>query len=147
MKYDSEKKDIGLLLKCINNKIVCGLNKELEAFDITLMQAEVLKYIYCHEKKQDVFQKQIEEFFDSSNPTITGILKRLEAKYLIKREPSVTDGRYKKLTLTDKGDELMHQLDGLGPEKLELKITKKLSSEERDKLESLLCLVLEGLEE
>lgn len=147
MNYNIEKKDIGLLLKCINNKIICSLNKELEVFDITLMQAEVLGYMYTHHKEQDIFQKQIEEFFNSSNPTITGILKRLEAKNLIERRPSATDGRYKKLTLTDKGVRLINQLAELGPKRLEVKITKKLSGEEKDELERLLTLVLEGLEE
>ncbi len=136
-----------MLLKCLDKKIINEFNKELEQFEITLMQSEVLKYIYFHEEKQDVFQKQIEEFFNSTNPTITGILKRLESKELIKRETSLTDGRYKKLTLTDKGRVLLDKLRDLGLRKIESKLTKRLSSEERDELERLLLLVLEGLEE
>lgn len=146
MKYSPGKKHIGMLLKCIDKRIVNQLNKELEQFDITLMQNEVLGYIYCHEEKQDVFQKQIEEFFNSTNPTITGILKRLESKELIRRETSHTDGRYKKLTLTKKGKELSMKTFELGPKKIEYKLTQKLSLEERDELERLLILVLDGLE-
>lgn len=146
MKYSPEKKHIGMLLKCIDKRIVNELNKELEQFDITLMQNEVLRYIYFHEEKQDVFQKQIEEFFNSTNPTITGILKRLESKELIRRETSHTDGRYKKLTLTTKGRELSLKTFELGPKKIEHKLTQKLSIQERDELERLLILVLDGLE-
>lgn len=146
MSYSPEKKHIGMLLKCINKRIVNELNKELEQFDITLMQTEVLSYIYAHEEKQDVFQKQIEEFFNSSNPTITGILKRLESKELIRRETSHTDGRYKKLTLSQKGRELSVKAFEVGPKKVEYKLMQRLSVEERDELERLLLLVLKGLE-
>ena len=146
MSYCVEKKHIGMLLKCLDKKIINEFNKELEQFEITLMQSEVLKYIYFHEDKEDVFQKQIEEFFNSTNPTITGILKRLESKELIKRETSLTDGRYKKLTLTKKGRILLDKLRELGLKKIENKLTQRLSSEERDELERLLLLVLEGLE-
>jgi len=146
MSYCVEKKHIGMLLKCLDKKIINEFNKELEQFEITLMQSEVLKYIYFHEDKEDVFQKQIEEFFNSTNPTITGILKRLESKELIKRETSLTDGRYKKLTLTKKGRILLDKLRELGLKKIENKLTQRLSGEERDELERLLLLVLEGLE-
>lgn len=146
MSYSPEKKHIGMLLKCIDKRVVNALNKELERFDITLMQNEVLRYIYFHEEKQDVFQKQIEEFFNSTNPTITGILKRLESKELIKRETSLIDARYKKLTLTKKGKVLSEQTLELGPKKIEYKLTQRLSVEERDELERLLLLVLKGLE-
>ncbi|MBU3804554.1 MAG: MarR family transcriptional regulator [Candidatus Cellulosilyticum pullistercoris] len=146
MKYSSEKKHIGMLIKCIEKKIVNELNKELEQFDITLMQNEVLRYIYFHEKNQDVFQKQIEEFFNSTNPTITGILNRLEGKELIKREINLKDARYKKLTVTPKGKELLDKMLELGPKKVENKLTQRLSVEERDELERLLILVLDGLE-
>lgn len=146
MSYSSGKKHIGMLLKCLDKKVVNALNKELEQFDITLMQNEVLRYIYCHEEKQDVFQKQIEEFFNSTNPTITGILNRLESKELIKRETSMVDARYKKLTLTEKGKVLSEQTLEMVPKKIEYKLTQRLSSEERDELERLLILVLDGLE-
>ena len=146
MNYSLDKKHIGMLLKCINKMVVNELNKELEQFDITLMQNEVLRYIDYHQGKQDVFQKQIEEFFNSTNPTITGILKRLESKELISREISHTDARYKKLTLTKKGKELLLQTHELVPKKVEYKLTQKLSVEERDELERLLSLVLDGLE-
>lgn len=147
MQHNLEKKHIGMFLKNIHKQVVSGINKELEAFDITLMQSEVLRYIYCRQVYEDVFQKQIEEYFNSSNPTITGILKRLEAKGLIKRECSLNDGRYKKLTLTEKGYEVTKQTFKIGPDKLETKLTKYLSDDEINELKRLLGLVLEGIGE
>lgn len=147
MKCCKEHEHIGMLIRNIDKKIKCTFDKELDVFDITLMQSEILRYIYCQEKNQDVFQKQIEEYFNSSNPTITGILKRLEAKQLIRRELSLTDARYKKLTLTDKGKEITEQALKVGPQKIESRLTSKLSSEEASELKRLLILVLEGINE
>lgn len=147
MDYNLQDKHIGIFIKNIHQKAVNSLNKELEAFDITLMQNEVLGYISFHQAKGDVFQKQIEEYFKCSNPTITGILKRLEAKGLIKRDPSLVDARYKKLTLTDKGYEVSQQALEIGPNKLEVRLTNKLSNKEIEELKRLLNLVLEGLED
>lgn len=147
MQYHSENKHIGMILKNIHKRVISELNKELMQFDITLMQSEVLRYIYCHQDERDVFQKHIEEYFNSTNPTITGILNRLESKELIKREISQIDGRYKKLTVTEKGRMLIAKMSELGPKKIEHKLTQKLSLVERNELERLLSLVLEGLED
>lgn len=147
MKCYKENEHIGMLIKNIDKKIKCTFDKELEVFDITIMQSEVLRYIYCQEKKQDVFQKHIEEYFNSSNPTITGILKRLEGKQLIKRESSLTDARYKKLIVTDKGKEIIACTMELGPQKIESRLTSKLTLKESDELKRLLALVLEGINE
>ena len=147
MQHHSKNKHIGMILKNIHKRVVNELNKELMQFDITLMQSEVLRYIYCNQDQKDVFQKHIEEYFNSTNPTITGILNRLESKELIKREISEMDGRYKKLTITEKGRVLIAKMSELGPKKIEYKLTHKLVSDEKNELERLLSLVLEGLEE
>ena len=65
-----KRKHIGMLIRDINKSIVTLLNKDLEEYGITLMQNEVLHYIYFREKKQNINQKDIEKFFNSSNPTI-----------------------------------------------------------------------------
>lgn len=147
MQHHSNNKHIGMILKNIHKRVVSELNKELMQFDITLMQKEVLMYIYYSQDEKDVFQKHIEEYFNSTNPTITGILNRLESKDLIKREISQMDGRYKKLTITEKGKLLIKKISELGPKKMEYKLTQKLTTVEKDELERLLSLVLEGLEE
>lgn len=140
------RKHIGMLFKGINKGIVCVLNKEFEAFGITLMQYEVLHYLYCHEGKCEINQKDIEKFFNSTNPTITGILNRLQAKSLISREASTEDARYKVITLTEEGEKIIYETSKVGPDKMEKRLTKNLTNEEREQLRSLLAKVLEGLE-
>ena len=141
------KKRIGILIKCLDKKIVHQLNKALEAYDLTLIQHEVLAYLYRNQDEQDVYQKDIEEFLESSNPTITGIVKRLEAKGLIQREPSLHDARFKKLTLTEKGKHIFEETIEVGPKKLEQRLTKNLGVEEVEKLIDLLERAIAGIDD
>lgn len=143
----TNKKHIGMLFKEINKGIICALNKEFEAFGITLMQYEVLHYLYGHEGKCEINQKDIEKFFNSTNPTITGILNRLQAKSLISREASTEDARYKVIKLTEEGKKVIYETSKVGPDKMEKRLTKTLTNEEREELRGLLAKVLDGLEE
>ena len=147
MSENASHKHLGLLFKCINKRIVNGLNKKLEVYDLTVMQYEVLSYIYFYEQKEDVYQKHIEQFLDSTNPTVTGLVQRLEMKELIHRIQSVSDARYKKLILTDKGRKIAEETLELGPKTIEKRLRNQLTNEQVEQLLELLGLVLEGLEE
>lgn len=147
MKNLGDKKSVGILLKCINKEIASIINKELEIYGITLMQNEVLHYIYFKEKSQDINQKDIEKFFNCSNPTVTGILNRLQAKNLVSREPKKEDARYKIIKLTNEGRKIVedgHQEKAI---QMEQRLKKNLSVSESEQLEDLLVKVLEGLKE
>ncbi len=147
MKNLGDKKSVGILLKCINKEVVAIINKELEIYGITLMQSEVLHYIYSKEKSQDINQKDIEKFLNCSNPTVTGILNRLQAKNLVSREPKKEDARYKIIKLTNEGRKIVedgHQEKAI---QMEQRLKKNLSLSESEQLEDLLVKVLEGLKE
>ncbi|MBP3886416.1 MAG: MarR family transcriptional regulator [Cellulosilyticum sp.] len=147
MKNLGEKKSVGILLRCINKEIASIANKDLEIYGITLMQNEVLHYIYFKEKKQDINQKDIEKFFNCSNPTITGILNRLQAKSLVTREPSKEDARYKVIKLTGEGRHIVEKEHKVKAIQMEQRLIKNLSVDEAEQLEALLMKVLEGLKE
>ena len=80
MKNQGSHNDIGCLIKIIDKKIIKEINKNLVKFNLTATQEKVLWIIYYGQKKGDVFQKDIERELDLSNPTVTGIVKRLEEK-------------------------------------------------------------------
>ncbi len=142
-----ESQRIGMLIKHIDKKLMCGLNTALSKYDITVMQHHVLAYVYCNQYKGDVFQRNIEDVFKCSNPTITGILKRLEAKDYISREYSHADARYKKITTTPKGEEVMESTKEHLTNKMRRAITQNLNSNDVQELERLLNLILKGLED
>ena len=82
---------VGLLIKFLNNSITNEINRNLLKFNLTATQHEVLVYILKNENKRDVFQKDVEKHLKLTNPTITGIIKRLEEKGMIVRCASTGD--------------------------------------------------------
>lgn len=141
-----DNKHVGFLIKCLDKKIVQQLNKELEPFELTVVQHEVLAYIEWHKETHEVYQKEIEAYLGSTNPTVTGIVKRLEAKGLLQREAGSQDARCKKLVLTEKGSSVLKETMKLGPLKIEKRLTKDLKEEELEQLAGLLNKVLKSLE-
>ncbi len=108
---------IGGIIKKIEILLTAKSNRYLQKFNITWSQAQILKYLAMHAKATntkigeptDVFQKDLEEFFGLSNPTVTGLLNRLEAKELVIRDTFAQDRRWKRLILTEKGFEVQEK--------------------------------------
>lgn len=137
---------IGLLIKYIANSIKNEINKNLVKFDITAVQEAVLLFLW-ENPDGDIFQKDIEEYLKLKNPTVTGIVKRLEEKGMITRTHKKGDARCKCHYLTDKGKHVVEDTIGYGVNYIEKKLTKDLSLEERENLIYLLKKVLRNMEE
>nr|WP_253289403.1 MarR family transcriptional regulator [Clostridium sp. MSJ-8] len=90
----------------------------------------ILGYIYDHRDK-DVFQKDIEDEFTIRRSTVSNILKLLEQKGMIVREPVSYDARLKRITLTEEAIDI-HMTIRKDVSKLESKLTKGISKEEID---------------
>lgn len=89
-----------------------NLTRILSKFDLTSTQAPVLKMISEYEKEgKELGQKDIEEFFHLKNPTVTGILDRLEKKKFIVRKVSKDDRRKRIITLTKKSRQIIEESD------------------------------------
>lgn len=65
-------------------------------------QEMFLAYMSAVEDAQEILQKDLEEWFNIRRSTATEILKRMEQKGLITREPVFYDKRVKKIVLTEK---------------------------------------------
>ena len=55
---------------------------------------------------KDIFQKDIEDEFSIRRSTATGILQLMEKNDLVRRVPTLTDKRLKKIILTEKSLEI-----------------------------------------
>ena len=75
------------------------MNEGLKKYDLTKTQRDILGYLHFTDKNP-VIQKDIEEHFHISNPTVTGILNRLEQKGFIERKQSLKDKRVRTIVLT-----------------------------------------------
>ena len=91
-------------------------------------QGRTLHFLLAH-TKSDIFQKDIEEEFGLRPPTATALLKELEQRGLIRKEPVPYDARKKKIVVTE---EALQYKDCVlsGLEKLEQKLTAGIPDEE-----------------
>lgn len=121
------QQDICLLLKEIFQSIEKQKNKNLEKFDLTSIQASIL--IYLFNEKDYKNQRDIERKFNLTNPTVNGILNRLESKGFIKRVVSLKDARNKEIHLMDKSLKLNNEMIN-NARKFENNIINNISQEE-----------------
>lgn len=131
-----EKRKISLLIKksaLVFDKLS---NQLLAPYDLTNSQFKILMVLY-HASGDCVRQADIEERFSMTNPTVTGLVQKLEVKDLVRRIPHPIDGRSKVLTLTEKSLTMKEELLELANE-LECRMTANLTAAERDRLAVLL---------
>ena len=72
-----ERRTIGFLFKQINNVYEKEFNNRLRSLGITSSQCEVLDFL-LRSGQEEVNQRDIEKALNLGNPTVTGLLKRLE---------------------------------------------------------------------
>ncbi len=97
--------DCGMLIKNIDNALERTANESLAEDGITFSQLRIMAYMYESEGHK-AHMKDMERFYDVSQPTITGIIKRLGQKGLVEFEPDEHDHRIKIPVLTELGVEV-----------------------------------------
>lgn len=147
MDKNKEKSTVGGIIQHIAHAMFKEANRDLHKYNLTGVQANVLIFIFLHEKKGDVFQKHIEKYLNLTNPTVTGVVKRLEQKELISRSCCKIDGRYKCHVLTHKGREVAEYAISYMMEDLEKQLLKGFSDDETEFLRRLLKRILVNLGE
>ena len=135
-----EEKNLGAYFKSISNALDRKFNRDLDQFDLTLSQASTLMFLHFNQDKE-ISQIDIQNNFNLTNPTVTGILTRLELKGFICRTTSSSDGRRNIIRLTEKSAQL-EQLLAQGIANAENQMTKGFTEEEKELLISLLGRVL-----
>jgi len=140
-----ENEPIGRIFKLIDDAFKKSRNQKLKATGITASQCDVLLFLFSAPKKE-INQRDIEAHLKLKNPTITGILKRMEKKGIIQCVVNSTDKRCKNVYLTPKAavvEKILQEnrtyLDNL--------VVKGLSKEEIHTLRVLLHKVLENINE
>lgn len=94
----------GALLKQINDILEKNANNALRGQGITLSQSGVLVLLDGKEEKTATF-KELEKSFGVSQPTMVGILNRLEHKNLVEILADPDDKRIRRAHLTREGAE------------------------------------------
>ena len=115
-------------------------NQLLAPYDLTGSQFKIMMILY-HAPAGSVRQADVEAKFSMTNPTVTGLVQKLEVKDLVKRIPHPEDKRSKVLVLTDRAIGMKEEMLALADD-LEQQITRKLSDDECDQLAKLLIKML-----
>ena len=98
--------DCGMLIKQISDNIQSHSNKLLNKKNLTASQFRYMEYL--NQSSDPVSFKDAEKHFQTSQPTVSGIMKRLAEKKLIVIE-SAGSGRAKTARLTQKGREMIDE--------------------------------------
>lgn len=135
-----EKLPLGFLFKQINNVYEKEVNNSLRALGITASQCAVLDYLF-HSRKEEINQKDVERALSLKNPTVTGLLKRLDEKGYILIVPSAKDRRCKKIYLTEKAYDIRRRMEA-DRKKVDKRLTIGMTKKEVQALRKMLDKVL-----
>ena len=135
-------KKTGFLIKQVHILQEQRLNRKFEHFGLTAAQTFTLVSLFkAREKNEKLNQKDLERILDISNPTVTGILNRLEAKDLIRRVTCKHDARIRYIEVTKKAIELDKEIRKTFKEADE-QLVSSLTPEEIDRLNEYLIRIL-----
>lgn len=132
----------GKLIRVLQNCTDQALNTALASMDLTCAQGHIMGFII--HRQIPPCPRDIEEAFQLSHPTVSGILSRLEQKGFIEFRPDEEDRRCKRIYLLPKGlqlHETMHQTILATEEKL----VEGFSEEEKQQFVTLLTHAISNL--
>ena len=136
---------VGFLIKQINNVYEKDLNEKLKGLGITASQCAVLDYLF-HTSKDEVSQRDVERHLSLKNPTVTGILKRLDEKGYIFCVPNENDRRKKTIYLTEKAYDIRRRMES-DRRRMDRELTRGMTRREVDALRKYLEKLLYNIAE
>lgn len=134
---------LGPKFKAISSALAQDMNRSTAQLDLTGSQCFFLGYL-VHHRHQSIYQKDLEQEFDFSHPTVSGILGRLEAKGFVTFRTGEHDRRCKEILVTEKAIECFETMRGHMME-TEAKVASGLSPEELTELNRLLDKIMSNL--
>lgn len=126
----------GLLAKQLHRLADQILAQEMADRGLTPAQAHILGYL-VHHREELPCQKDVENCFGLSHPTVSGVLSRLEDKGFLEFLPDDADHRKKRLRATQKAIECDAGIHA-AIDNMEARIVEGFSPEEEDQLMTLL---------
>lgn len=137
------KKDIGYLIKNINDKLKVKADADLKRYNLTLTQSRV--FAFLNSKGNQATQKEIEVFLEVSHPTVVGIVSRMEQNGYVTSWIDRNDKRNKIVKLTKQAEALGMDMEHriLSNER---KMLASLSDEDIERLREMLLTIYKNLE-
>lgn len=139
---------LGFELRGLNNlikSVVCRYKQEEDGAPLTQFQAGIMGYLF-HHQDQPVYQKNIEEEFKVSGATASNTLQVMEKNGFIKRSSVDTDGRLKRITMTETACR-RHSMVEEHMQEMDRRMLQGMSEQEQEELFRLLRIIRANLEE
>jgi DNA-binding MarR family transcriptional regulator len=138
-------KDIGYLIKQVDDCLLKKANRNLELIGLTFSQARILMLLREREKAGRMTSHvDIEESIGAAQPTVAGLLRRLKAKGFIRTEAGTMDRRVKNVFLANIDASLWETMRDFGA-KTENRLLAGFSKEEVDATRGLLERMLQNI--
>lgn len=137
------QKDVGYLIKNINDKLKAKADADLKNSNLTLAQSRVLAFL--DSRGGQATQKEIEVYLEVSHPTVVGIISRMEKNGHLNCWIDEKDKRNKIVALTEQAKSLGKEMEQqiLSNEK---KLLASLSEDDIKKLKQMLLTMYNNLE-
>ena len=135
---------LGNLIKHLNKMFDQQINENMISVNVTRSQMEVLVYTYIKNKNGiEVNQVDLEKDLNLKNPTVTGLISRLEKKGYMKREKSSKGPNYKSVLITDEGIRIIEEGKRI-TDNVEKEMFSVLDKDEKEELTRLLQKVIDS---
>ena len=138
-----EQKDIGYLVKNIDEKLKARADADLKSHNLTMAQSSVLLFL---NGQPDCLatQKEIEEHLGVSHPAVAGIVSRMEQNGHVTTWMDPDDRRHKMVQLTPQAQALGETMNSLR-NGWEEKMLQGFSEEEASQLKTFLWQVNQNI--
>ncbi len=137
-----QKDLLGFKLKRICDEVERSAHQEAAGLGLTFVQGRIL--LYLHEAGGVCAQCDLERYLDVSHPAVGGILRRMEAKKLLRCAFDARDRRIKNVYLTAAGEALYPQVLAIR-QRYDEKLTGCLNESELGRLYNMLDAVYANL--
>ena len=137
------ERDIGYLIKNINDKLKVKADADLKQYNLTLAQSRV--FAFLHNNGGQATQKEIEVFLEVSHPTVVGIVSRMEQNGHVTTWIDEQDKRNKIVKLTEQAETLGMDMEhdiSVNEEKM----LSSLSEADVEHLREMLLTIYKNLE-
>jgi DNA-binding MarR family transcriptional regulator len=132
------KRDIGYLLKIINDKLEVRGNADMEKFGLTFRQSHVRALRTG--AGGEMTQKELEDSLEVSHPTVVGLVNRMQKQGFLESRKDESDRRNKIVSLTEKARAVGEQLDRTVRDHNRLMLAG-LTEQQKDSLYDMLSVI------
>lgn len=119
------------------------MTNALASMDLTAAQSQILSFI--DHRAEPPCARDIEEAFQLTHPTVSGILSRLEQKEFVEMRPDPQDRRCKRIYVLPKGQQLhesMHKTINATEEQM----MQNFTEEEKEQFAAFLQRAIDNLD-